>query len=171
MAINFQTFNPEQMAVVEALAKQLEAEPLLHEFVEFKGGWLPKLTYQQALRHNMLDRVDVVAATRTGAWLARNISMIASLGVKSLNGSGDKAAAEELQMAAHMAVRFMSQPNVNDAYHEWFLACQHVPADVSQTVLGLLFAGEILDRFVAEMRQELGGMIRAMMEARGATRH
>lgn len=82
MAVNFQTFNPEQMAVAEALAKQLEAEPLLHEFVEFIGCWLPKLTYQQALRHNMLDRVDVV-----------------------------------------------------------------------------------------EMQQELGGMIRAMMEARGATRH
>ena len=171
MAINFQKFHPVQLAIVRQLAKEIDEREELHTIVEYRGGFLPKVTYVAAIKSGRLDMIDVISKTRTGAALARNITILASMGSKNLREIGRHDEAERLRMAAHLAVRFVSEETIHSSYHDWYQACEHVPADLTETEAGMLFAGETLDAMVGQLAGGLDELLKAAQEVSRGTLH
>lgn len=167
MAINFEKFNKQQLAVVCQLGNEIDATPDVHDIIEFRGGFIPKVVYVAAVRNNRVDSIGIIQPTRTGAVLARNVTLIASLSAKQMELEGDREGVVAMQMAASLAVRFACEETVHDSYHEWFLACEHVPSDLTETQLSLLFAGEVLDQMLHQLQ---GGLSELMDAARGVKR-
>lgn len=171
MAIDFNKFDPQQLAVVRQIAKEIDEREELHSVIEYRGGFLPKVTYVAAIKSGRLDLIDTIPTTRTGAVLARNITILASVGSKHLIAAGAVAEAERLRMAAHLAVRFVCEETIHSSYHDWYQACINVPANLTETEAGVLFAGETLDVMVGQLAGGLDELLAAAREASRGTLH
>lgn len=169
--IDFKTFNPKQLEVIKLLAAHIDSEPMLSELVEFKGGYLPKQSYIGAVRAGREGMLDIVPATRTGALLARNVSVIIGMNMRAAQADGDKELQVELRLAGKMAAQAMSSVDIAEKYHDWYMACSNVPGDISETALGLLFVGEFIDTTMRTIKGNIEQMIRAILESKNATRH
>lgn len=171
MAINFATFDKQQFEVTKRMAAEIDERPEVSDVIEFRGGFLPKMTYVAAIKAGRLDMVDIIPPTRTGAIIARNITLLAGLGTKSLEAVGETDRAVQLRMAAALAIRFACEETVHASYHDWYQACENVPADLSETHASVLFAGEVLDAMLQQLREGLGELLAAASEVKRATLH
>ncbi|HDC4425518.1 hypothetical protein NOX27_24810 [Enterobacter kobei] len=171
MAIDFKLFNPEQLETVKALAEFIDNHPELSELVEFKGGYLPKQSYIGAVRRGKEGMLDIIPQTKTGALLARNVSVLIGMNVKRATEQGNAAEVETLRLTGTIAAKAMSDKDIADRYHDWYMACSNVPSDVSETTLGLLFVGEFIDATIRAVSGQVGELIQAMQQAKNATRH
>ncbi len=171
MAIDFKLFNAEQLETVKSLAEFIDNHPELSELVEFKGGYLPKQSYIGAVRKGREGMLDIIPQTRTGALLARNVSVLIGMNVKRASEQGNAAEVETLRLTDTLAAKAMSEPDIAERYHDWYMACANVPSDISETTLGLLFVGEFIDATIRAVSGQVGELIQAMQQAKNATRH
>lgn len=169
--IDFKTFNPKQLEVIKLLAEHIDSEPMLSEIIEYKGGYMPKQSYIGAVRAGKEAALDIIPATRTGALLARNVSVIIGMNMRVAQAAGDEEAQVELRLAGKLAAQAMSSKDIAEQYHDWYMACANVPKDISETALGLLFVGEFIDATIRTLKGNVEEMIRAMLESKNATRH
>lgn len=171
MAIDFKLFNPEQLETVKTLAGFIDNNPDLSELVEFKGGYLPKQSYIGAVRRGREGMLDIIPQTRTGALLARNVSVLIGMNMKRAVEQGNEDEQMALRIAGKIAAQAMSGKDIAEKYHDWYMACANVPADISETTLGLLFVGEFLDATLRTISGQVGEFLLAMQQAKNATRH
>lgn len=171
MAIDFNKFDKQQLSVVRQLAKEIDEREELNTIIEFRGGFIPKVTYVAAIKAGRLDMIDTIPTTRTGAIMARNITLLASMGAKHLKELGANEEAERLRMAAHLAVRFVCEETIHSSYHDWYQACMNVPADLTETEASVLFSGETLDAMLQQLRGGPAELLQAAQEVTRGTLH
>lgn len=141
MAIDFKHFNKEQLQDIKLAAAAIDARPELAEVVSFRDGFIPRGLYNAALRNGMESSIDVVPATEFGALMIRNVSILITPQIKA-----DPTKAGIFSVAGKVTAKVMSGVNAPELYKEWYTHCENVPADLSETALGLLFVGETLER-------------------------
>jgi len=171
MAIDFKLFNAEQLETVKSLAEFIDNHPELSELVEFKGGYLPKQSYIGAVRKGREGMLDIIPQTRTGALLARNVSVLVGMNMKRAVEQGREDEQLALRLAGKMAATAMSVKDIAEKYHDWYMACSNVPDDISETTLGLLIVGEFLDVTLRTLSNQVPELLEAMRQVKNATRH
>ena len=159
MAIDFKTFDKDQLANLRDFANSIDGESDLQDVIEFRGGFLPKRVYQSAARRDALKDIHTVSATHTGAIMMRNATLLAIASIAAAKREGTLTPAYEttMQQAATLVVKFMAEEDLNDTYHDWYMQCANVPADASSTLLGLLFTAEVLNTMGTLLSGSLGG--------------
>ena len=177
MSINFQKFNQEQLATIKTIAAAIDENPDMSVVIEFRGGFLPKRTYIAAQRLDRLDAIDIIPTTHTGALFGRNVALLTAGTINGIAEQEDipegqkRASVQIIQMAAVRTTQFMSQEDIAEKYHDWYMRCENIPADLTETALGLLFTAEILDYVAKELSGPASAMLAAMRESANATRH
>ena len=159
MAIDFKTFDKDQLKNLRDFANSIDSDDGLQGVIEFRGGFLPKGVYQSAARRDALKDIHTVSATHTGAIMMRNATLLATASIAAAKRDGTLTPTYErtVQLAATMVIKFMAAEDLNDTYHDWYMQCENVPADVSSTLLGLLFTAEVLDTIGRLVGGSLGG--------------